>query len=166
MKISKGEQSDEAKSSDPYNFSSLENKKEIDFKKIPYSELMELLDKRNIEQQIPTFTEDEARAYYGEKCCDLLTKIFEFCREGNYTIYQHATNPESADNTIQKGFIVSQNSIDSIPVKVLQNKPVDIEEDEDGVKTFIYNGEQCEIRLSGIRDELSDTQHFFANSYF
>lgn len=155
---------DEMDNSDPYGFSSLEGIAEVDFKKVTYEELMTLTDKRYFEGRRPTLTEHEARAYYGEKCCDLLTQIFEFCRGENYTIYQHATSPESANNIMQKGFIVYQDDIDSIPDNILKNNPIAVERDEEGVRTFIYDGDKCKARLSGISDELSDTQHFFANT--
>lgn len=51
-------------------------------------------------------TNEEARLYYGEKCYSLIKKIYEFCKESDYVIYQHATDLESANNIIQKGFIV------------------------------------------------------------
>ena len=44
-------------------------------------------------------------------------------------------------------------------------KPFDCTIDDGDAKTLIYNGGQCPIRQSGIRDELSDTQHFYENTY-
>ena len=35
---------------------------------------------------------------------------------------------------------------------------------ENGVKTTFYDGGQCDVRFFEIRDELSDTQHFFENT--
>lgn len=110
-------------------------------------------------------TDEEARLYYGEKCYSLIKKIYEFCKESDYVIYQHATDLESANNTIQKGFIVQSEEIDDIPTNILENMPIAFEYDDEGIRTSIYNGGQCEVRLSGIRDELDDTQHFFENTY-
>lgn len=110
-------------------------------------------------------TNEEAKLYYGEKCYSLIKKIYEFCRKSNYVIYQHATNLESADNIIQKGFIVQSEEIDDIPTDILKSKPVAFEYNNEKIRTSIYNGGQCEIRLSGIKDELADTQHFFENTY-
>ena len=110
-------------------------------------------------------TNEEARLYYGEKCYSLIKKIYEFCRESNYVIYQHATDLESADNIMQKGFIVQSEEIDDIPTDILKNKPIAFEYDDERIRTSIYNGGQCEIRLSGVKDELADTQHFFENTY-
>lgn len=110
-------------------------------------------------------TNEEAKLYYGEKCYSLIKKIYEFCRKSNYVIYQHATNLESADNIIQKGFIVQSEEIDDIPTDILKSKPVAFEYNNERIRTSIYNGGQCEIRLSGIKDELADTQHFFENAY-
>ena len=97
-------------------------------------------------------TNEEARLYYGEKCYSLIKKIYEFCKESDYVIYQHATDLESANNIIQKGFIVQSVEIDDIPTNILENMP-------------IANGGQCEVRLNGVKDELADTQHFFENTY-
>ena len=110
-------------------------------------------------------TNEEAKLYYGEKCYSLIKKIYEFCRKSNYVIYQHATDLESADNIIQKGFIVQSEEIDDIPTDILKSKPVAFEYNNEKIRTSIYNGGQCEIRLSGIKDELADTQHFFENTY-
>ena len=49
-------------------------------------------------------TNEEARLYYGEKCYSLIKKIYEFCKESDYVIYQHATDLESANNIIQKRY--------------------------------------------------------------
>lgn len=87
-------------------------------------------------------------------------KIYEFCKESDYVIYQHATDLESANNIIQKGFIVQSVEIDDIPTNILENMPIAFEYDDEGIRTSIYNGGQCDVRLSGIRDELADTQHF------
>ena len=110
-------------------------------------------------------TNEEARLYYGEKCYSLIKKIYEFCKESDYVIYQHATDLESANNIIQKGFIVQSVEIDDIPTNILENMPIAFEYDDEGIRTSIYNGGQCDVRLSGIRDELADTQHFFENTY-
>ena len=110
-------------------------------------------------------TDEEARLYYGEKCYSLIKKIYEFCKESDYVIYQHATDLESANNTIQKGFIVQSEEIVDIPTNILENMPIAFEYDDEGIRTSIYNGGQCEVRLSGIRAELDDTQHFFENTY-
>ena len=108
---------------------------------------------------------EEAKNYYGEELCNLLIKIYNFCRQSGYIIYQHATDLDSANNIMKKGFICSTNDINNIPSEALQNNPIDYEIDEDGVKTAIYNGKQCQLRSSGIRDELTDTQHFFENTH-
>ncbi len=108
---------------------------------------------------------EEAKNYYGEELCNLLIKIYNFCKQSGYIIYQHATDLDSANNIMKKGFICSTNNINNIPSEALQNNPIDYEIDEDGVKTAIFNGEQCQLRSSGIRDELADTQHFFENTY-
>ena len=108
---------------------------------------------------------EEAKAYYGEELCNLLTKIYNFCKRSGYIIYQHATDVDSASHIMKNGFFCLTSIIDSIPSEVLKNNPIDYEIDEDDVKTTIYNGEQCQIRTSGIRDELADTQHFFENTY-
>lgn len=109
--------------------------------------------------------DEEARLYYGEECYDLIKKIYEFCRESDYVIYQHATDLESANDIMQKGFIVQSAEIDDIPTEVLENMPIAFEYDNNRIRTSIYIGGQCEVRLSGIRDELDDTQHFFENTY-
>lgn len=108
---------------------------------------------------------DEAKKYYGEKLCNLLIKIYDFCKQSEYIIYQHATDIESADNIMKKGFICSSGKIDNIPSDILQSNPIDQETDESGIKTIIYAGGQAPKRMSGIRDELADTQHFFENKY-
>lgn len=87
-----------------------------------------------------------------------------FVKNG-YVIYQHATDLDSANNIINKGFICSTSEVANIPSEILEGAPVDCTHDENGVKTLIYHGEQCELRESGIRDELSDAQHFFENTY-
>lgn len=110
-------------------------------------------------------TNEEARLYYGEKCYSLIKKIYEFCRESDYVIYQHATDLESANNIMQKGFIVQSVEIDDIPTDILENMPIAFEYNDERIRTSIYSGGQCEIRLSSIRDELADTQHFFKNTY-
>ena len=110
-------------------------------------------------------TDEEARLYYGEKCYSLIKKIYEFCKESDYVIYQHATDLESANNIIQKGFIVQSVEIDDIPTNILENMPIAFEYDDEGIRTSIYNGGQCEVRLNGVKDELFDTQHFFENTY-
>ena len=110
-------------------------------------------------------SDEEAKLYYGEKCYFLIKKIYKFCRESDYIIYQHATDLESANNIMQKGFIVQSRKIDNIPTVVLENSPIAFEYDDKGIRTSIYSGEQCEVRLNGIRDELADTQHFFENTY-
>ena len=69
---------------------------------------------------------EEARLYYGEKCYSLIKKIYEFCRKSNYVIYQHATDLKSADNIIQKGFIVQSEEVDDIPTDILKNKPIGV----------------------------------------
>lgn len=108
---------------------------------------------------------EEAKEYYGEELCNLLIKIFDFCKQSGYVIYQHATDLDSANNIMKKGYICSTTEINSIPGEILDTAPIDCTYDEDGVKTLIYNGGQCQLRQSGIRDELSDTQHFFENTY-
>ena len=130
-----------------------------------YEEILELIYQRNLKGVRPTLTEQEARQYYGEECYNLLIKIFKFCRESDYIIYQHATDIESANNILQKGFVVQMGEIDDIPIDLFGNSPIDFEYSEDGVKTSIYAGEQCQVRQRGSTDELSDTQHFFENTY-
>ena len=44
-------------------------------------------------------------------------------------------------------------------------KTFDCTIDDGDTKTLIYNGGQCPIRQRGIRNELSDTQHFYENTY-
>lgn len=110
-------------------------------------------------------TDEEARLYYGEKCYSLIKKIYEFCRKSDYVIYQHATDLESANNIMQKGFIVQSMEIDNIPTDILKNRPIAFEYNDKKIRTSIYNGGQCGVRLNGIRDELADTQHFFENTY-
>lgn len=109
--------------------------------------------------------EEEARLYYGEKCYSLIKKIYGFCRESDYVIYQHATDLESANNIMQKGFIVKSMEVDNIPTDILKNMPIAFEYNDERIRTSIYSGGQCEACLSGIRDELADTQHFFENTY-
>ena len=130
-----------------------------------YEDVLELIYQRNLKGVSPTLTEQEARQYYGEKCYYLLKKIFKFCREADYIIYQHATDLESANNILEKGFIVGTNEIGNNPIDLAINTPVGVEYSEDGVKTSIYAGEQCQDCQRGIIDELSDTQHFFENTY-
>ena len=108
---------------------------------------------------------EEAKKNYGEELCNLLIKIYDFCKQSGYIIYQHATDLNSANSIMKKGFICSTNDINNIPSEALQNNPTDYEIDEGGVKTAIYNGAQCQLRQSGIRDELADTQHFFENTH-
>ena len=108
---------------------------------------------------------EEAKNYYGEELCNLLIKIYDFCKQDGYIIYQHATDLDSANNIMEKGFICFSSNINSIPRESLQTNPIDYEIDEEGVKTTIYNGGQCQLRPSGIRDELADTQNFFENTY-
>lgn len=108
---------------------------------------------------------EEAKEYYGEELCNLLIKIYDFCKKSEYVIYQHATDLDSADNILNKGFICSTSKVDSIPSEILEGEPVDCTRNDEGVKVLIYNGEQCRFRENGIRDELSDTQHFFENTY-
>lgn len=128
-----------------------------------YEKINELIYKRNMKGEGQTLTDEEAKLYYGEECYNLLVKIFKFCREADYIIYQHATDLESADNIMQKGFIVQSSKIDDVPIDILTSMPTGFEYDENGVKSSIYNGSQCQVRENGIRDELSDTQHFFEN---
>ena len=108
---------------------------------------------------------EEAKNYYGEELCNLLIKIYDFCKQDGYIIYQHATDLDSANNIMEKGFICFESNINSIPSEALQTNPIDYEIDEDGVKTTIYNGGQCQLRQDCARDELSNTQHFFENTY-
>lgn len=110
-------------------------------------------------------TYEEALNYYGEDCCNILKRIFNFCKNNNYIIYQHATNVESANNIIERGFIISDITIlEHIPSELYHRTPDSIEYDEEGIKTSIYNGEQCQFGFLG-KDELSDTQHFFENTF-
>lgn len=50
-----------------------------------------------------------------------------------------------------------------LPIDITNKNPDSIEISKDGVKTFLYNGGQCQRFMSEISDELSDTQHFFEN---
>lgn len=108
---------------------------------------------------------EEAKEYYGEELCNLLIKIYSFCKKSGYVIYQHATDVDSANNILKKGFICSKSEISNVPTEILDAGPIDYTNDENGVKTLIYNRGQCQLRQNGIRDELSDTQHFFENTY-
>ena len=108
---------------------------------------------------------EETKNYYGEELCNLLIKIYDFCKQDGYIIYQHATDLDSANNIMEKGFICFTSDINSIPSEALQTNPIDYEIDEYGVKATIYNGGQCQLRQDAVRDELSNTQHFFENTY-
>lgn len=130
-----------------------------------YSEIIELTDKRNLMGIKPSLSVDEAIDYYGVECSNLIINLYKYLKKSNYIIYQHATDIESANDILKKGFIISMDSIDKIPISISSSTPVDIEIDGDGTKTVFYDGGQCDWRMSGIRDELSDTQHFFENTY-
>ena len=108
---------------------------------------------------------EEAQIYYGEELYNLLIKIYNFCKNNGYIIYQHATDLDSANSIMRKGFICSKSEIESLPNEILDDTPIEYEIDADGVQTAIYNGGQCQLRQNGIRDELDDTQHFFENTY-
>ena len=88
-------------------------------------------------------TDEEARLYYGEKCYSLIKKIYEFCRKSDYVIYQHATDLESANNIIQKGFIVQSVEIDDIPTNILENMPIAFEYNDEKIRISIYIVGQC-----------------------
>ena len=90
-------------------------------------------------------TNEEARLYYGEKCYSLIKKIYEFCKESDYVIYQHATDLESANNIIQKGFIVQSVEIDDIPTNILENMPIAFEYDDEGKKVAVLNKRETMI---------------------
>ena len=45
---------------------------------------------------------EEAKEYYGEELCNLLIKIFDFCKQSGYVIYQHATDLDSANSIMKK----------------------------------------------------------------
>ena len=45
---------------------------------------------------------EEAKEYYGEELCNLLIKIYDFCKKSGYVIYQHATDLDSANNIIRR----------------------------------------------------------------
>lgn len=109
--------------------------------------------------------DEDAKSYYGEECYSLIKTIYKFCKESNQIIYQHATNLESANDIVQRGFIVRGGEIGYIPNDVLKNTPIAFEYDEDGLKSTIYSGPQCELNMRGLRDELDNTQHFFENAY-
>ena len=51
---------------------------------------------------------EEAKEYYGDELCNLLIKIYNFCKQSGYVIYQHDTDLGSADNIMKRGFIVQQ----------------------------------------------------------
>lgn len=106
---------------------------------------------------------DEAKDYFGEDVCDLVIKIYDFCRKNGYRIYQHVTDQEYADDIMKRGFICETGKIDSIPKEVLKNKPSGYETNEEGVKIEIYDGGQSEWRVHRSKDELMDTQHFVSN---
>lgn len=129
-----------------------------------YDDIFSLTSERNMNGIKPSLSIDEAQKYYGKDVCDLLAKIYEYCKKSNYTIYQHTTDVESANNIMKRGFIVSTDIIDEIPAGVLSTNPDDIEVDEDGVKTTFYDAGQCDVRFMGVEDELSDNQHFFQNT--
>lgn len=130
-----------------------------------YEQIIDLTYRRNINGKNPSLTEEEAMLYYGVKCYDLIEKIYKFCREAGYTIYQHATNIESASNIMMKGFCGPSSSIEKVPIDIINKKPDDIEIDEEGVKTKLYNGEKCQTgEFDVFFDQLSDGQHFFQNT--
>lgn len=129
-----------------------------------YEQLLEIIYERNLREDKVTLTEEEARSYYGDKLCNLIQKIYEFCKNSGYIIYQHATDVESANKIMTKGYKVSTDELDELPDDVKSQEPIDIEYDDKNVRTYIYNGKKCNIRPNGIRDELSDTQHFFENT--
>lgn len=81
-----------------------------------YEEIISLINERNLNGKNPTLSYEEAVNYYGTECCNLLRRIFEYLKKANYVIYQHATNLESADNILKKGFIVETSEIDNIPL--------------------------------------------------
>lgn len=119
-------------------------------------------------EKMRTMTDEEARLYYGENVYSLIKKIYEVCKKSDHIIYQHATDLKSADNIMQKGFIVYSDKIDNIPTDILKNKPIATEyytdEAGDKIRTSIYNGGQHERGYTSITDELADTQHFFENT--
>ena len=45
-----------------------------------------------------------AKEYYGEELCNLLVKIYDFCKKSGYVIYQHATDLDSANNIINNAY--------------------------------------------------------------
>ena len=51
---------------------------------------------------------EEAKEYYCDELCNLLIKIYNFCKQSGYVIYQHATDLESANNIIKKDLSVQQ----------------------------------------------------------
>ena len=129
-----------------------------------YEEIIELTSKRNSNGIAPSLTEEEARQYYGDSCCDLLEKIYLFCKEAGYIVYQHVTNVESAENIMNKGFFGKRRFLEMLPIELTRKKPDFIEIDEDGVKTKIYDGAKCQTcEFDVLFDLLSDGQHFFEN---
>ena len=68
---------------------------------------------------------EEAKEYYGEELCNLLIKIFDFCKQSGYVIYQHATDLDSANSIMKKGYICSITEINSIPGEILDTAPID-----------------------------------------
>ena len=54
---------------------------------------------------------EKTKKYYYKKLCNLLIKIYDFCKQSGYIIYQHATDLNSANNIMKKGFICSTNDI-------------------------------------------------------
>jgi hypothetical protein len=125
-----------------------------------YEELIKITNERNLKGEKVSFTEEEAKLYFGEELYSLIKKIYDLCKKSGYIIYEHATDVESAEDIIKRGFRVSIDQLDELPTDLQVEEPVDIEYDDENVKTLIFNGKKCKIRSNGIRDELSDTQHF------
>ncbi len=129
-----------------------------------YEKLLNMIYERNLKNNKVTLTEEEARLYYGDELCNLIQKIYEFCKKSGYIIYQHATDVKSANKIMTKGYKVLTDKLDELPNDVKSQEPIEIEYDDENARTYIYNGKKCKIRSNGIRDELSDTQHFFENT--
>lgn len=126
-----------------------------------YEEIDRLVEKRNANKEKVTLTEKEAEEYYGIECCDLIRRIYSFGKNNNYSIYQHATDLNSAQSIIQRGFGKGDVHIDSVPQRFLSSKPIYFESDEDGTKTYFYDGGPVSETDFFKVDELADTQHFF-----
>lgn len=102
-----------------------------------YEQLLKMIYERNLRGDKFSLTEEEARSYYGDKLCNLIKKIYEFCQKSGYIIYQHATDTESANNIMTKGYKVSTDELDDLPDDIKSQEPIDIEYADENVRTYI-----------------------------